>query len=389
MKITNVQGIALRCKCEPISDALSTSTSRQALLVRIDTDTEICGIGEAFTFGAPLPVMKYLVEHELGPMIIGSDPEKTGELWNRMYMRSLAHGRRGILMGALSGIDIALWDLLGKAAHLPVVKLLGQHYDKVPTYASAGFYAPGKGLDGLKREFEHYRRMGYRDAKLKIGRYLTRITQPLNAIGDRDNTIDPEEDYRRIETVRSVMGDGRLLADTNATWDARTVLARGHELVRLGVCWLEEPLPFEDCEGYRRIASAIPELSIIGCETQQGPDAFAEMIRQGMLDIVQADVGWAGGFSACVQIGHFAALSGRKVSLHCFGSAVLFAASLHLAASMQNMEMLESEENPNPLKSEMLTEPLQADKDMNFYVPDGPGLGITVDFAKMEKYIVR
>ena len=119
MKITAIRGIMLRCTCSPISDALSTSTARQALLVKIETDAGLYGIGEAFTYGAPLKIMKYLVEEQLGPMLIGQDPTEIEKHWNTMYWRTIAHGRRSMTMGAMSGIDIALWDLLGKAAHMP------------------------------------------------------------------------------------------------------------------------------------------------------------------------------------------------------------------------------------------------------------------------------
>ena len=108
MKITNVTGIPLRCSCEAISDALSTSFARQALLVKIETDSELYGIGEAFTYGAPLEAMQVLVEKELGAMLIGRDPSTIEEIWQTMYWRSIAHGRRGLIMGCISGIDIAL-----------------------------------------------------------------------------------------------------------------------------------------------------------------------------------------------------------------------------------------------------------------------------------------
>lgn len=105
MKITAIRGIMLRCTCSPISDALSTSTARQALLVKIETDAGLYGIGEAFTYGARLKIMKYLVEEQLGPMLIGQDPAEIEKHWNTMYWRTIAHGRRSMTMGAISGID--------------------------------------------------------------------------------------------------------------------------------------------------------------------------------------------------------------------------------------------------------------------------------------------
>lgn len=387
MKITAVKGIPLRCTCAPISDALSTSTARQALLVQIETDTEITGIGEAFTYGAPLAVMKYLVEKQLGPMIIGRDANDIEEIWNMLYWRTIAHGRRSLVMGAISGIDIALWDIRGKAARKPVVELLGQCSDRVPSYASGGFYAAGIGLDGLAEEIENYMKQGYQDAKIKIGRNLDR-PGPLHYMAIQDNAVTVEEDFLRIETAKAIVGKGRLFVDANASWDRATALSQSRELCRLGVSWLEEPIPHEDLEGFCQLCKEFPDLQIIGCETQQGLGNFTTMIQQEALDIVQPDLGWAGGFTECRKIGAMAEASGRKISLHCFGSAVLFAASLHLAAAMPNTEMLESEENPNPLKSDLITSEFETDEHMSFFVPQGPGLGVELDWTKLEKYII-
>lgn len=291
-------------------------------------------------------------------------------------------------MGAISGIDIALWDLLGKSVHMPVCRLLGQHWDKVPSYASGGFYAPGKGMDELRKEMEGYRKKGYRDAKLKIGRNLERPGAPLRYMANQECCVTLEEDYRRVEAVKEIIGNGRVIVDSNASWDSYTALNCGRELYRLGVCWLEEPIPFEDLEGMQRLSRELSEVQIIGCETQQGAKNFETMVRMDAVDIVQPDIGWAGGFTECRKIGALAEASGRKISLHCFGSAVLFAASLQLAASMANTEIMESEENPNPLKSELLKGDFAADEQMNFYVPDGDGLGIELDWTKLEEYII-
>lgn len=388
MKITAVKGIALKCKCAPISDALSTSTARQALLVKVETDSGLYGIGEAFTYGAPLEAMKVIVENQLGTMLIGEDPLQIEKIWQTMYWRTLAHGRRSLHMGAISGIDIALWDLFGKVTNQPVCNLLGAYSDRVPSYASAGFYAPGKSVDGLRRELEGYMQMGYHDAKIKIGRTLDRAGAPLNYMANQNCAVTVEEDYQRVEAAKSVVGKGRLIVDTNASWDSYQALEKGRELVRLGVSWIEEPIPFEDREGLRRISRELPELQIIGCETQQGLKNFTNMVAGDCLDIVQPDLGWAGGFSEVRKIGAMAEGHHRKISLHCFGSAVLFAASLHMAGSMANTEMIESEENPNPLKSEIIKELFETDADMNFMVPQGPGLDIDLDWDKIGELAV-
>ena len=389
MKITAIRGIMLRCTCSPISDALSTSTARQALLVKIETDAGLYGIGEAFTYGAPLKIMKYLVEEQLGPMLIGQDPTEIEKHWNTMYWRTIAHGRRSMTMGAMSGIDIALWDLLGKAAHMPVCKLLGQHLDRVPSYASGGFYAPGKDLHKLEEELEHYKDQGYRDMKIKIGRTLERSNAPLTYMANQACAVSVEEDYKRIEVAKQIVGSGKLLVDTNASWDAQTALSFAPELARLGVAWLEEPIPFEDIEGMKKLNAAVPQLHVIGCETQQGMKNFQHMAQEDAISIVQPDVGWAGGITECRKIGAMAQAMSKPISLHCFGSAVLFAASLHLAAALPNTEMMESEENPNPLKTDIMKGSFETDSQMSFFVPEGDGRGVDLDWSKMEKYVIK
>lgn len=170
MKITSVKGIQLRCPCEEIHDALSTSIARQAFLIRIETDKGIWGIGEAFSFGAPLNALQTLLDQQIAPIILEKEAKNIEELWQTMYWRTLANGRRSLTMAIISGVDTALWDILGKAAHMSVSHLLGLAFQKIPTYASGGFYAPGKGLDGLRKELSSYRKKGYKDAKIKIGR---------------------------------------------------------------------------------------------------------------------------------------------------------------------------------------------------------------------------
>ena len=127
----------------------------------------------------------------------------------------------------------------------------------------------------------------------------------------------------------------------------------------------------------------------MGCETQQGAGNFTTMLDVGALDVVQPDVGWAGGISECVRIGAAAQAHCRPISLHCFGSAVLFAASLQLAAALPGLQPLESEENPNPLKSELSKTPFAADAKMAWFVPQGEGLGVELDWDAVEKFLVK
>ncbi|MGL5436442.1 MAG: mandelate racemase/muconate lactonizing enzyme family protein [Lachnospiraceae bacterium] len=387
MKITSVKTILLKWPCALMSDALSVCTARQALLVKIETDTQLYGIGEAFCYGSPLTVGKEIIEKQLAPILIGKNPEDIEKLWQTMYWRTVANGRRGVVMAAISGIDIALWDLLGKAAKLPVSKLLGSFSDKVPTYASGGFYAPGKGLGELRRELEGYAQKGYRAMKIKIGRNPGMMDNSLRYMENQEFGVTYEEDMMRLALAREIIGDGKLAADINAAWTAEQVLKAYPDFLRCRLDWLEEPIQFEDVNGCQKIVEKMPEISLMGFETEQGAKNFQHLLDNKMVDIVQPDIGWGGGVSELMKIGAQAYAAGKSMSLHSFGSAVHFAASLHVAAACANTECMESEENENALKTRILKEPFEHDQDMNFYVPQKPGLGIELDWEKIEHYV--
>ena len=386
MKITAVKTIGMRWECPVMSDAMSICRARQALWIRVETDCEIYGIGEAFCYGSPLVIGKYIVEEQLAPAIIGEDPTEIERLWQKMYWRNVPNGRTGLVMGCISGIDIALWDILGKIANMPISKLLGAHSDRVPAYASGGFYAPGKDLDGLKREIEGYKKQGYQDIKIKIGRNPELSGNAVNYTASTEFSVSYKEDIRRIEAARAVMGkEGRLAADINAAWPAEAVLAATEDFRKAGLNWLEEPILFEDEEGLKQLRDELLEISLMGYETTQGCKNFVRLMKENAMDIVQPDIGWGGGISELRKIGLAAQGFSKPVSLHSFGSCVHFAASLQLAASLPNTEAIESEENRNLLKTGIIKTPFEHDERMNFYVPQLPGLGIEIDWDEVEK----
>ena len=304
MRITAVKAIGLRWECPVMSDSMSVCRARQALWVKLETDTEIYGIGEAFCYGSPLIIAKHIVEDQLAPAILGEDPTDIERLWQRMYWRNVPNGRTGLVMGCISGIDIALWDILGKIAKLPISKLLGAHSDRVPAYASGGFYAPGKDLDGLKREIEGYKKKGYEDIKIKIGRNPKMAGNAVNYTASTEFSVSYEEDIRRLETARQVMGkEGRLAADTNAAWPVEAVLAAARDFHEVGLNWLEEPILFEDEEGLKQLRDELLDISVMGYETTQGCKNFVRLMKENAMDIVQPDVGWSGGISELRKIG--------------------------------------------------------------------------------------
>jgi len=215
MKIKDICTIALSYKCEPpYASASGVQARRGALLVEIECDDGTVGIGEAGVGGG---VTATCIEKDLKPLLIGEDPLMIEGLWQKMFVRTRQYGRRGIVMNAISGIDIALWDIAGKVAKLPVYKLLGACRDRVEAYASGGFYQEGKGVDGIAGEAEGYRARGFKGMKMKIGRNPSTGTHIRQVTGQAAFCeVDPSEDLARVAAVRKALGpNAKLMVDVN------------------------------------------------------------------------------------------------------------------------------------------------------------------------------
>lgn len=384
MKIKSVKAIGLKCLSPIMSDAMSICKQRQALWIRVETDDGDYGLGEAFTFGSSLIAGKYIVEEQLAPILVHEDSANIEQLWQKMFWRTVANGRTGLVMSCISGVDIALWDLAGKRAGVPIHTLLGTHSERIPSYASGGFYAPGKGVDELRKEVEEYLKKGYKDIKIKIGRTPDIAGCAVKYTASQNFSVSYEEDIERIYTARECMGkEGRLAADINAAWPTKTVLQAANDFMGAGLNILEEPILFEDEAGLGEIRKVMPAIALMGYETMQGSRNFARVIKEDRVDIVQPDIGWSGGISELRKISATAASFSKPVSLHSFGSCIHFAASLQLAASLPNTEAIESEENPNFLKTGLIKQPFEHDAEMNFIVSSKPGLGIEINWDKV------
>ena len=391
MKITNVQAICLKYPYErPIADGCTPCYARSAVLVRVETDTQLYGLGEAATFGGNLDAMKVIVERQLAPLLVGEDPLDIERLWNKLVWNNWSAGRRGMVMGGISGIDIALWDLLGKAAGMPLYRLLGANAHRVQGYASAGFYAPGKEAGDLERELEGYCAMGFSDFKMKIGRVRGMISSPLRYMKGGDWAYSYEQDAARIAAARRVIGPGaRLMVDMNCTWDPDAVVAGEQMFREYGVYWVEEPTRSDDVRSYARIAASLKSTLVAGIESEQGLARYSELVEMGALDVVQANLGWAGGITEARRIAALALAHGKMFTPHTFFSAVLNAANVHFSASLSNVPFIECELNPSPLRTDLLKQNLEMNEHMCFILPQGPGLGIEVDWEKAKQYIYK
>ncbi len=389
MKITDVRTIALSYGYEnPIMSAGGMVKSRDLLLVLIETDTGLTGIGEASTAGGPIISTKVVLERELRPLLLGADPFFIEKIWQEAFMRTRSHGRRGLVMHALSGVDIALWDLIGKATQTPVYKLLGAYRNTIQAYASGGFYQRGKGVQELVTEMENYVGQGYTAFKMKIGRNLYTLSNQRENLPDyKDTVVTPEEDITRIEAVRKVIGnDALLMVDANCAWSPAMAITMGKEIARFRPYWLEEPVLTDDVQGSAEVARALG-IPIAGYETETGLYGFRDLIINQAVDIVQPSVTRAGGISECRKIAALAAAHHIPCFPHAFSSAVTLMATLHFAASLPHEVLIEYDQNPNPLREELLLDPLPINRGW-FSLPDRPGLGIELNEKTIARYQV-
>lgn len=307
----------------------------------------------------------------LRSLLIGEDPFNVERLWHKMYMGSVYYGRRGAAMQVISGIDIALWDIVGKKIGEPIYKLLGGAYrDKVIPYASTLFRATPEGMAEASRG---YLELGFSAVKFGWG-----------VFGE-----DAERDVELVAAARKSLGDRpELLIDTG--WyshrTAKEAIQMVRRLERFRPFLIEEPLSPEDYDGYAQLSDAVDTL--IACGEQEATEwGFHTLIKRGHVDVIQPDLSRCGGFTAARKIVHLADLYNRLCIPHAWTSDLLTAASLHLNAFMRRSVFQEFNVTVGPLSRELCKNPIHLDGGM-LSVPQGPGLGVEVDESVIEKYRV-
>jgi L-alanine-DL-glutamate epimerase-like enolase superfamily enzyme len=387
MKIAAIRTTALSASVDPpYASAAGMQARRGGLLVEVETDSGITGIGEAGLGGG---VTASVIEKIMAPLLVGQDPLLIEAHWQRMFAQTRQFGRRGVVMNAISGIDIALWDIAGKVAGLPVYKLLGAARDRVEAYASGGFYQEGKGVEEIAGEAEGYRARGFKGMKMKVGRNPSTQTHLRQLIGNAEFCeVDPGEDIARVAAVRRALGpQAKLMVDVNCAWSPAFAIEMGRAMEPYSLYWIEEPVATDDIDGSAEVARALAT-PIAGYETEIGLYGFRQLIDRGAVDIVQLDLAWSGGFSEGRRIAAYAGAHHRMVAPHAFAGAVLLVASLHFCAAIPNGLVLEWDQNPNAIREELLKEPLRLETDGTVRVPERPGLGIELDRAAVERYRV-
>ena len=392
MRITDIRTIAVEVKLpQTVFDANYTMATKPALLVEVETDDGVVGLGEAAHFGGPMASTAQVIEHELKPYLVGEDPGEIERLWERMHRRAYKHARGGIVIAAISGIDIALWDLRGKMANMPVWRLLGGYRKRVPAYATGGFYAEGKGVTELVAEMQTYVAAGFRAVKMKVGRNSGIEMSALRASAERGVAeVSLEDDIRRVAAVREAIGpDIRLAVDANGAWDVATAIKMGQAMAPFDIYWYEEPVWPDDVDGSREVAQKT-SIAIAGYETcSYGIVDFARYISARAVHFVQPDVAWAGGLTESLKIAHLAQAANMPVAPHIHGSAVAVAAGLHFLGAIRNGSMAETVFPAHQLMTELVKEPLVLDPSTGeIDLSERPGLGIELNPETVERFRV-
>lgn len=370
MKITEVEGIYLKLpeieeRCDGTQDTL---------VVRVRTDNGLVGLGEVDS--CPL-VCKAVIEaptshsicHGLRDLLVGEDPLEIERLWEKMYQGALYYGRRGPVLHAMSGIDIALWDLAGQVAGKPIHALLGASYHRrIRAYASS--------LWGPTPEATRDLAAGFRDEGFTAAKFGWAPMGPDEAL-----------DVALVTAARAGLGpDADLMVDAGCVWDAKTAIRRARRFAEQNIFWLEEPLPPDDLEGYARLSAAV-DVRIAAGEEESGRIAYRDLMDRGRIDVVQVDVTRCGGLTEARRIAHLAADRNLPVVNHSFKTGINLAASLHWLASLPNAFILEYSVAPSPLRESLTRETFPVEEGQ-VAVPQAPGLGVTLDEEIVARYRV-
>jgi D-galactarolactone cycloisomerase len=358
MKISSVRAIPLSI---PLRRAMPASAWAAGLakqiLVEVVTDEGIVGWGEAFAYGAPLAVVD-VIQNSLEPMLLGADPTQIEPLVETMERSMMIWGRRGLGMFALSGVEIALWDILGKARGVPVHQLLGGGIlPRLRAYSSLlRFDRPEDAADASQQA----------------------VAQGFTAI--KLHQID----FASVVAARRAVGDGiDLMLDVNCPWSPDEAIRRGREFEECRLTWFEEPVwPPEDYPGLARVASAL-STSIAAGENESTAEGFRALIAARAADILQPSVTKVGGLLHAKRISALAQGADLPVVPHSFYLGPGMAATLHLAAAIPRCPYVELASYE--LEAPLLDPPPRASGGwMN--VPAGPGLGFEINRDAVKRF---
>lgn len=368
MKITDVQAIHLALP----TIAKRSDGTQDALIVRVETDAGIVGFGEVDS--SPLAAkaaieapMSNSITSGLREIVLGQHPFEVERLWHTMYEASRYAGRRGLFVHAMSGIDLALWDIMGKALDLPVHTLLGGAFrQKVRAYASTLFQ------DSLEATADR--------ARWCVDQGFTAVKFGWDPMGR-----DPDYDVALVQTIREAVGPSiDVLIDAGQCWDTKTAITMARRFEPFDIYWLEEPLRPDNIAGYAELTRATP-LRIAAGEAESERHSYMRLMDEGRIDVVQIDPTRTGGLTEAKKIAWAAYDRGRAVINHSFTTDINIAASLALLSAIPEAPFLEFCVEDSPIRNALVLEPFEV-LDGFVHLRDAPGLGVQLDMDVLERY---
>ncbi len=360
MKITDIETIV----CSDQAEFGDLGGGREVVLVKVHTDAGITGISYFPTliasFGGHGRIAASIIAGPLKNILVGEDPLSIERLWEKMFNGTMRWGRRGITMHCIAALDIALWDLKGKVAGLPLYKLLGGYRDRVPVYANAAFHMPP---DKLAAKAAEYVGQGFEAVKIRTAR----------------RAVTLEEATERVKAVREAVGPNiRIMCDCNCTWDADTAIRMLKKWEKYDIFWLEEPVMPDDIPGFAKIA-ANTGTAIAAGENHCYRSEFRDLITRGGVSIIQADAIRVGGITEWLKIAGMAAAWNIPVAPH-----NLQEVHVHLMGAFPIGLYIEFFAPENPLHGflhHVIKQPpeIQRAEKSTIGVPQKPGLGFEFD----------
>ena len=334
--------------------------SKTIFLVIIETDTGLVGVGEGWCDGLSPKILETLVQESLGPLLVGKDIHMHNAIWDSVFQKSIYSAKPGLVYAALSAMDIALWDIRGKALQLPVYKLLGGHSDKVYVYASGGLYGKNKGLSELADEMISYVNQGFTAVKIKSG----------------GATVS--QDIARVAVVREAVGpDIRIMVDALYVLSVADAIKFSRGIEPYDIYFLEAPVSPNDIPGLAEVRRRGPT-PVAGNEFAYGRHTFREIMEQRAVDVAHLDCIVCGGLSEAVRIAAITSAWNIPCSFHSSSSAVCFTANLHAGAAVANCDSVEYH-MIHQLLFDTLPPELTTLENGWLRLPDLPGLGLSYD----------
>ncbi|MFI3306767.1 MAG: mandelate racemase/muconate lactonizing enzyme family protein [Rikenellaceae bacterium] len=351
--------------------------SRLICVVKITTESGFVGWGEGY---GPANIIKAGIDF-LTPMVIGESPLDSDVIWHKLFRRSIDYARKGVLMSAISAIDVALWDLKGKILKQPISTLLGGRFrERVQVYAT-GLYFTDK-MEGcmekmLADEAREYREANYSAVKMKVG-------------------LGIEQDVKNVRAIREAIGDNvKLGVDSNHAYNVREAVELARKIEEFDIMWFEEPLSPDDYAGYRELR-ARTSIPLASGECEFRCDGFKTLLDNRCVDFIQPETGTTGGITEAKRISTIANTYHVEMTPHNWGTGIIIAANLHITANLQyspgrlfdKQPLLEFDRSPNRIREELTTQPFAA-KDGYIDVPTGYGLGVEVDEDKLNYFAIK